>query len=83
MVDMALLSRTVVSLGRPFEDGELIGKTTPAGRSTTQTAAKHRGAGHTLVPKPDEVLQGRRPAFVILDGMLLLIDRIAAEGGGA
>jgi hypothetical protein len=28
MVDMALLSRTVVSLGRPFEDGELIGKTT-------------------------------------------------------
>ncbi|MFI9042683.1 hypothetical protein, partial [Streptomyces sp. NPDC053726] len=26
---MALLSRTVVSLGRPFEDGELIGKTTP------------------------------------------------------
>lgn len=28
-----------MSLGRPFEDGELIGKTTPAGRSTTQTAA--------------------------------------------
>lgn len=26
---MALLSRTVVSLGRPFEDGELIGKTAP------------------------------------------------------
>ncbi|MFF4077975.1 hypothetical protein ACFYZN_01065 [Streptomyces sp. NPDC001777] len=29
MVDMALLSRTVVLLDRPFEDGELIGKTTP------------------------------------------------------
>jgi hypothetical protein len=29
MVDMALLSRTVVSLGRPFEDGELTGKTAP------------------------------------------------------
>jgi hypothetical protein len=29
MVDMALLSRTVVSLGRPFEDGELIGRITP------------------------------------------------------
>src|SRR4051794_8063426 len=28
MVDMALLSRTVVSLGRRFEGGELIGKTT-------------------------------------------------------
>ncbi|MFB7954379.1 hypothetical protein [Streptomyces sp. NPDC056045] len=26
---MALLSRTVVSPGRPFEDGELIGGTTP------------------------------------------------------
>jgi hypothetical protein len=26
MVDMALLSRTVVSLGRPFADGEFIGK---------------------------------------------------------
>jgi hypothetical protein len=29
MVDMALLSRTVVSPGRPLEDGELIGETTP------------------------------------------------------
>jgi hypothetical protein len=49
MVDMALLSRTVVSLGRPFEDGELIGKTTPPDDlqhrlpPTTSTSTPKRG----------------------------------------
>ncbi|WP_393100954.1 hypothetical protein [Streptomyces sp. LN325] len=49
MVDMALLSRTVVSLGRPFEDGELIGETTsPDDRQhrlppTTSTNTAKRG----------------------------------------
>ncbi|WP_405682123.1 hypothetical protein [Streptomyces sp. NBC_00057] len=49
MVDMALLSRTVVSLGRPFEDGEFIGKTTPPDDlqhrlpPTTSTSTPKRG----------------------------------------
>ncbi|WP_328753816.1 hypothetical protein OHA28_01615 [Streptomyces sp. NBC_00269] len=46
---MALLSRTVVSLDRPFEDGELIGKTTPPDDlqhrlpPTTSTSTPRRG----------------------------------------
>ncbi|MEU9065069.1 hypothetical protein AB0D13_41155 [Streptomyces sp. NPDC048430] len=46
---MALLSRTVVSLGRPFEDGELIAKTTPPDDlhtrllPTTSTSTPKRG----------------------------------------
>ncbi|MET9673250.1 hypothetical protein ABZY68_09165 [Streptomyces sp. NPDC006482] len=59
---MALLSRTVVSLGRPFEDGELIGKTTPAGRSTTQTAAHDQCrylGGVCMKPGTEEVVLSR------------------------
>ncbi|OIJ90397.1 hypothetical protein BIV24_17725 [Streptomyces colonosanans] len=46
---MAPLSRTVVSLDRPFEDGELIGKTTPPDDlqhrlpPTTSTSTPKRG----------------------------------------
>jgi hypothetical protein len=71
MVDMALLSRTVVSLGRPFEDGELIGKTALPddlhSRLPPATSTSSPKRGHTT--PADQPLQDGAASVLELAGL--------------